>query len=233
MWQRAFLTTMVLMFMPASWAGAQEWAKVMFDATSHDFGTIAQGKKVEHRFTIENKYDEDVHIASVSSGCGCVTQKIDKQLLKPHEKAELVAVFDPRAPSIRKESALTVVFDKPFSAEVQVVLRATIRNDIAIEPSVLQFGSITQGKESQQEATIHCTGRKDWKILKAEPANPNLQATLTETDRKPDSVDYSLSVTLKPDAPLGYPPGLPVGLRMARRYSLGGRPTTRLKATLK
>jgi hypothetical protein len=78
---------MALMFMPASWAGAQEWAKVMFDATSHDFGTIAQGKKVEHRFTIENKYDEDVHIASVSSGCGCVTQKIDKQLLKPHEKS--------------------------------------------------------------------------------------------------------------------------------------------------
>ena len=36
----------------------QQWAKEMFDHTSHDFGTVARGAKMEHRFTLENIYEE-------------------------------------------------------------------------------------------------------------------------------------------------------------------------------
>ena len=43
----------------------QDWAKAMFDHTSHDFGVVARGAKVEHRFVIENIYEEDAHIQSV------------------------------------------------------------------------------------------------------------------------------------------------------------------------
>ena len=36
-------------------------------------------RKVEHRFTIENIYEEDIHITSVASGCGCTTPQISKR----------------------------------------------------------------------------------------------------------------------------------------------------------
>ena len=42
--------------LPAGPLAAQEWAKKMFDTTSHNFGTVARGSKVEHTFTVTNIY---------------------------------------------------------------------------------------------------------------------------------------------------------------------------------
>ncbi len=47
----------------------QEWAEKMFDHTSYDFGTVAAGTKVEHRFRFENIYVEDVQLLSVRGEC--------------------------------------------------------------------------------------------------------------------------------------------------------------------
>ena len=44
---------------------AQDWARKMFDKTTHDFGVVARGAKAEYRFVIENIYEEDAHIKSV------------------------------------------------------------------------------------------------------------------------------------------------------------------------
>ena len=50
----------------------QDWARKMFDdTTTHDFGVVARGAKAEHRFVIENIYEEDAHIKSVTSSCQC------------------------------------------------------------------------------------------------------------------------------------------------------------------
>ncbi len=51
-------------------AQAQDWARDMFDHTSHDFGTVARGAKVEHRFGVQNIYLEDAHIKSARASCG-------------------------------------------------------------------------------------------------------------------------------------------------------------------
>ena len=49
---------------------AQEWARKMFETTTHDFGSVARGAKAEYEFVLSNIYLEDVHIASVRSSCG-------------------------------------------------------------------------------------------------------------------------------------------------------------------
>ena len=87
---------------------AQDWAKAMFDRTTHDFGVVARGAKVEHRFVVENSYEEDAHIKSVSSSCGCSTPQVTKQLLKTWEKAEIVVTLDTRGFLGRKDATITV-----------------------------------------------------------------------------------------------------------------------------
>ena len=59
-------------------AGAQEWATKMFRETSHNFGKVARNAKIEYRFPIYNPYKETVHVAAVSSSCGCTTPEIVK-----------------------------------------------------------------------------------------------------------------------------------------------------------
>ncbi len=73
---------------------AQEWAEKMFSVTSHNFGTVAKGSKTEFRFVYRNLYEEDVHVSSVRTSCGCTQPAITKKLIETHETGEIVAVFN-------------------------------------------------------------------------------------------------------------------------------------------
>jgi hypothetical protein len=184
----------------------EDWAKAMFSETSHDFGVVAAGAKVEYKFTIENIYEEDAHIASVQSSCQCTSAKIDKQTLKTWEKAVLTVSIntDSRQFFGRKDATITVKFDLPFPALVQVHSHAYIRRDVVVQPGDVQFGSVSQGTAAKQIVSVSYAGRDDWKIEKVDCANPYLDCQATETLRGGGLVKYNLSVTLKSDAPIGY-----------------------------
>jgi len=181
-----------------------QWAQEMFDHTSYDFGVIARGAKAEHVFTMENKYEEDVHIATVRSGCPCTTAQVSKDYLKTWEQAKITAIVDTRAAPGRKDATLTVKLDKPFPKEVQLHVHSFIRGDVVVQPGAVQFGSVAQGTGARQKVAVSYAGRVDWQILKVESANPNLSGQVTETARGPDRVSYDLWVALKGDAPAGY-----------------------------
>ena len=177
----------------------------MFDSkTTHDFGVVARGAKVEHRFIVENIYEEDAHIQSVSSNCGCSSPQVNRKLLKTWEKAEVLVTVDTRGFYGRKDATITVVFDKPFPAEVQLHVRTYIRSDIVVQPGVVSFGPVTQGAEAKQSVAVSYAGRGDWRIERVESVNPSIEASVVETSRTAGQVAYSLSARLKPDAPPGY-----------------------------
>ncbi|MGO8688814.1 MAG: DUF1573 domain-containing protein [Thermoguttaceae bacterium] len=187
---------------PVAWG--QKWATDMFDHASHDFGTVARGAKVEHRFKIENKYVEDVHIKSVRTGCPCTTAKVTQQTLKTWDGSAIVATVDTRGYLGRRDATITVVFDRPFPAEVQLQVHCNIRGDVVVQEGSVQFGSVLQGTAMQQHVSINYAGRNDWKILSVESPDPNLAAQAQQTSRGGGQVDYDLSVTLKDGAPAGY-----------------------------
>jgi len=196
-----------LMLVAASGGFGQEsdWAKKMLDHTSHDFGTVARGAKVEHTFTVENKYNEDMEITEVRSSCGCTATKLSKRILKTWEKAEIVATADTRGFFGRKDATLTVVFGGQFPAEVQLHVHAYIRSDIVVQPGSVQFGSVAEGSSARQKVTVSYAGRPDWEIAKVETPNRHLEAQLVKA-AVPTSgqVTYDLVVTLKDDTPAGY-----------------------------
>lgn len=196
---------LLLVWLAGSAAPAQPWARDMFDSTSHDFGTVARGAKVEHTFTVENIYLEDAHIASITSSCGCTSPKISKRTLKTWEKAQIVAVVDTRGYYGRKDATLTVRFDKPFPAVVRLHVHVYIRSDVVVQPGSVQFGSVPQGAGGQRKLTISYAGRKDWQIEKVETNNPHLEAwAIKSTTAVAGQVTYDLIVQLKKDAPVGY-----------------------------
>jgi hypothetical protein len=198
----AALFLAALAWVPA--ASAQDWAKAMLNETAHDFGVVARGAKVEHRFIVENVYEEDANIKSVTSSCGCSLPQINRKALKTWEKAEILVTLDTRGFLGRKDATITVEFDKPFSAEVQLHIHAYSRSDIVVQPGAISFNSVSQGEEAKQDVIITYAGRDDWRLAKLECANPAIQATAIETRRSAGQVSYSMSVRLKPNAPPGY-----------------------------
>lgn len=185
-------------------AAAQDWAVKMFAVTSHDFGVVARGAKAEFDFVLQNIYEEDVHIASVRSSCGCTQPKIMKDSLKTWEKSAIRAVIDTRSFLGRKDATLTVTIDRPFPAEVQLHVYVFIRGDVVVQPGVIDFGKVSAGSGAVQKARISYAGRPDWRVLRVESANPHISAEIVETERSPAGIKYDLIAKLKPEAPAGY-----------------------------
>ncbi len=191
-------------FLVGSITLAQDWAKAMFDHTSHDFGTVGRGAKAEHCFSLENIYLEDAHIASVRSSCGCSTPTVSKRTLKTYETSEVKVAMNTEAFLGRKDAVITVVFDKPFPAEVTLKVHTYIRSDVVLQPGSVQFGSVSQGASVRKKIGVSYAGRHDWRIKDVESNNPHLEVQAIETSREHGRVSYDLWVQLKADTPDGY-----------------------------
>ena len=190
---------------------ALDWdASEMFDHTSHDFGVVARGQKVEHRFPLKNIYLEDVTIKAVHSSCTCTIPKVTKDTLKTYEKGEIVAVVDTRKFLGRKESTFRVeltALTEPnrLSAEIQLHCYVYIRSDVVLEPGAVRFDSVPYGTSvPAKKVSISYAGRSDWKIVRTECDNPHLDLKLVQTGRQSGQVSYDLFVGLKAGAPVGY-----------------------------
>ena len=182
----------------------QEWASAMFDHTHHDFGMVARGAKVEHVFTLKNLYVEDVHIANVRTSCGCTQPRSTKNTLKTYETGQIVATVDTRAFMGRKDATITVTFDKPFPAEVQLHTYVYIRSDVVFEPGEVLFSGIPASTAAERKVQLSYAGRNDWQIVKAVPSAPFLDVKMVETARGGGQVRYEITVRLQPETPPGY-----------------------------
>jgi hypothetical protein len=184
----------------------------MFDHTSHDFGVVARGAKVEYRFVVRNPYNEDMEIESVRSSCGCSAAEITKRRLKgakdfdtaPFDQAEIVVTVDTRGSLGRKDATITVKFAPPFAAEAQLHVHTYIRSDVVVQPGVVRFGVISQGTAAEQVLAVSYAGRSDWQIERVTCANPHIEASPIETSRTPGLVNYNIVVKLRADAPPSY-----------------------------
>jgi Protein of unknown function (DUF1573) len=184
-------------------ANAQDWAEKMFEKTSHDFGVVARGADARYRLKLTNKYKEPVHIASVTTTCGCTAAKPSKDMLASLETAYVEITMNTVKFTHEKTSSVTVVIDQPLYAEVRIPIKAWIRTDVVLTPGGAGFGSVTKGADQERKIAVAYAGRSDWKIKEVISKNPNLTAKFVETRRDGGNVNYDLIISLKGSTPLG------------------------------
>ena len=188
----------------AGTVAAQDWAVKMFNTTSHDFGTVARGSKAQFRFQITNLYEEDVHIASVRSSCGCTVPQLTKTDLKTFQTSEVIADFNTRDFLGQKSATLTVTFDRPFHAETQLHVSGVIRSDVVVQPPAIDLGTVDVGKIVEKKLQVSYAGRDDWQILDVKTADPHFEVEITPLVRGGGKVAYELLIRMTDDAPIGY-----------------------------
>ncbi len=121
-----------------------------------------------------------------------------------HEKGAIIARFNTDAFVGARGATVTVTFDKPFFAEVQLAVRGFIRNDVVFQPGSADFGTVDQGKRSARTITLSHAGRPDWRITDVRSSNPHLSARATEESRNTSQVTYQIAVRLDAKSPPGY-----------------------------
>ena len=188
----------------ANRAAGENWAPALFAIKSHDFGTIAAGAKAEFAFVMKNDYAKEIHIASVRSSCGCSDVKIQNATLQPYETGTIIASVNSERLRGRQSSTITVVFDRPTYAEVQLYIKVFIRGDMLLTPASIEFGELPLGKSAEKQLTVTRYGDPDWKLLDVTCDNPHLRASFEETVRSKQEVTYRLKMSLDDQTPDGF-----------------------------
>lgn len=197
-----FTILLILTISPDTYA--QDWAREMFKEFDHDFGTVAAGAKVQYAFEFSNPYIEDVHIQSVRTSCGCTKVDYPKEIIKTYGKSRILATIDTLSFKGYKGATISVVFDKPFPAEVQLHVKTYIRQDVVFQPGEVRFGAVGKGERVSKKISIGYAGRSNWAIKNVETPYPFLKTRLVEDVRAVGQVRYTLWVDLEPNAPVGY-----------------------------
>lgn len=191
------LLTAILGIAWGSPAVAEDWVRKLFKETHHDFGTVSRNAKAEYSFVIENCFEEDIHIASVRSSCGCTSPVATKPTLKSWEKGEILAKFNTRTFTGTKSAVITVVIDKPRYAEIQLTVGGTIRTDVSVEPGEIVFGDVEVGQSKSIDVKLSFRGRKGLEIADVRGNAEAFEVRLDTPVYQPDAVSYRMHVKLK------------------------------------
>lgn len=177
----------------------------MFETKNHEFGTVARGAKADYEFKFKNIYLEDVHVASVSSSCGCTKVSIKQpSTLKTYQEGAIVATINTGSFLGSKGATITVTFDKPQYAQVQLHVRTYIRSDVVFAPGGVSFGTVDSGTPLEQTVNVNYAGHSGWAIENVISENPHITADVVEISRGGGRVSYQLNVHLDENAPVGY-----------------------------
>ncbi len=185
-------------------------AQISFDAIlperTYDFGSVARGSQLRHRFRIVNSTDQELHIADTRTKCGCTDVKLGARTLPPRTESYVEAVLDTTRFQGYKASGLTMVIDRPVLTEVDLNLNCFIRGDILLNPGQVDFGVVQRGTSPSKVLTLtYAGGRSDWEVQKMNTISSALIAKLEPLGRTPEGYSqYRLTATLDPKTPIGF-----------------------------
>ena len=194
----AFCTSSLL---PTS-ASAQEWARKMFEKFVHDFGTVAKDERPVYKFTIKNIYNETINIRDVFSSCGCTSVSIGKKSLKTWETTEVICRYNTHLFDGFKQATVTVRFDKPYSGEVQLIVRGNIVQGMNVSSKMIEFGEAQADGFAPRTIQIS-KNSSDFRITDVISKYDHISVQLKEKSRYNGYTVYDMITSIKPTAPIG------------------------------
>jgi hypothetical protein len=101
-------------------------ASINWDKSTHDFGDVFQGDKVEHTFRFTNTGNKDLVITNVEVTCGCTTPKgWPRDPIAPGGSGELTIAFN-SAGKIGKQNKVITITSNSVGTLNQVMFTATV-----------------------------------------------------------------------------------------------------------
>lgn len=193
-------------FLTVPGAMAQGWAEKMFKGgLSHDFGTVARGAQLLHKFPITNIYAVPMEITELKPGCGCITPSYSKKIIEPHE----TAVIDIRMDSTRFQGPkgvvirVTVAGGQDYYSSAEIRVSANIRGDIVFNPGEINLGTVAAGQKPTARVEVEYAGKLPWQINELSLGKLPVTGNFKEMYRRPGGVGYEVNITLKDGAAAG------------------------------
>lgn len=170
---------------------------------SFNFGTVAQGKKVQHSFTIKNSGDAPLQIKKLDAACGCTAAKPSASVIQPGKTAEIEVTFDSASFSGKVEKTVTLTSNAGKTPAYTFSLEGIVIDQIQVTPRQVSLGSV--GSATPKQATVNVTNNSNSsvKLLGVNVTSSSLQIkpTIKKAELKPgETGTIEISVLAKPEA---------------------------------
>ncbi len=96
-------------------------AKISFDKTEHDFGTINEGDIVETIFTFTNTGKSELIISSAKGSCGCTVPQWPKEPILPGAKGEIKVKFNSDRKPNKQQKQVTLATNTDQGKEILII----------------------------------------------------------------------------------------------------------------
>ena len=114
---KKIFTVLLLCFLTAQLSAQEKTAKIEFETTVIDYGTIEKGADGVRVFKFKNTGNAPLVVTSVKSSCGCTVPKKPEAPVLPGETGEIEVKYDTkRVNPIRKTITVTSNADTPTVA---------------------------------------------------------------------------------------------------------------------
>lgn len=161
-------------------ASALAGPRVVVKGPVFDFGTILQGDKVAHRFEVENQGDATLKIHKVKTTCGCTVAKDYPRELAPGKSGELLVSFDSNHKRGPQTKGITLFTNSEPSAQYVLQLKGVVRELIAVDPGVCNFGVVPQGRVVTREMTLANHSDQPVHLQVVEPADAHFKVSVAD-----------------------------------------------------
>lgn len=177
--------------------------ELVVEQGTFNFGTIPQGKTVQHNFTIRNSGDAPLQIKQLNASCGCTAAKPSSSLIPPGRSGEIQVTFDSTNFSGHVQKSVTMTTNAGKAPSYTFNLDGKITEALQVTPRQLNLGQIGAGATKQASITVTNAGVSGVKLLAVNVSSASLQikANIKKGELKPgETGTIELTITARPEA---------------------------------
>ena len=177
-------------------------ARLSFDHTTYDFGSIAKGSIVTHNYWLVNTGTDTLVITKIKPTCGCTSTRKAGFSVAPGDKTTIDIVFDSGKFNGRVTKSIKIECNDSVNPYLDLRFKAVINNPLQIleySPLQINFGIVPVGALAEITVNLTNVDATESKIVIVEKPSENfIKTTLDKTKLKPDATT-ELKLTLTKD----------------------------------
>ncbi|GAM11849.1 hypothetical protein OR1_04167 [Geobacter sp. OR-1] len=166
----------------------------------HNFGTLVQGKKLDHTFVIKNTGDSPLKISRIRPACGCTAANASSPVVNPGKTSDIKVSFNSSNFFGNVSKTIAVESNDPATPVFTLTLTGNIVEEISVKPKQVNLGQVKTDAATTNIVTVENRGNKPLKLTSIKSPMPQLSAKADKTLLKPgESAKITVVVTPRRD----------------------------------
>ncbi|MCD6161909.1 MAG: DUF1573 domain-containing protein [candidate division Zixibacteria bacterium] len=174
-------------------------ARIVFEQTIFNFGSITKGSNVTHNYWFSNTGTDTLIISKIKPTCGCTSTRLSDIDVAPGERSSIDIVFYSGKYNGKITKSIKLETNDPVNPYIELRFKAIINNPsqlLEFSPLQIDFETVPRGTEKQ--VIVSLTNMADEKVKIVMPVKPSdafIKTSLKKSKLKPgDTTELTLTL---------------------------------------